>query len=101
VSVIFIPAIEVRGIIDSRKVTVTEEWSEVRSIEPWISFYLFNDGPDDVYFSPNQKVPIEEIEAPIKSGESFQMDARKPVIEVVYLICKPGKSTTVRMWLRR
>jgi len=93
--------IVVYALLDSIKVTVTEEWSEIVTTEPWISFYLFNDGPDEVYLSVNKKVPIEKIESPLEKGEDFNMDAKKPVINAVYLICKPGKSATVRMWLKR
>jgi len=89
------------GIIDSVKVLVRDVWTEVRGIRPWISGFLYNDGPDPAYVSINRRVPKERIEAPFNVGESYIFDMKVPKVRVIFLICDEGKKASIRMWLRR
>jgi len=89
------------GIVDSIKVEVRDVWIDVRGIRPWISGFIFNDGPDPVYISINRKIPKEKIEAPLYAGESFDFDMKVPKVNVIYLVCDKGERATVRMWLKR
>jgi len=100
VSVEYVPARVPRGFVDSMKVDVTAEWSKIQAVEPWFSIYLWNDGTGDVYVSINRVVTIEDL-APIKGGKSFNVDMEGRRIRVVYLVCKPGETAAVRMWLKR
>jgi len=85
-------------------VNVTDEPKELSPEEgvsymPWISFDLYNDGPDPVYVMVNEE--YLRYRAPIASGENLKVDMKKPLIRKIWLYCASGQTASVRMYAKR
>jgi len=66
-----------------------------------LSIQFQSDGPDDVYIWTNEnqfRKPWQEGDAPLKIGEPLKVDFNRKTSNVVYLICKPGCTASVRYW---
>jgi len=66
---------------------------------PWMSFDLYNDGPDPVHVVVNEDFITEK--APLGSGESLKVDMKAPIIEKVMLYCGVGNTASVRIYAKR
>jgi len=87
------------GTFKSGTISVTDKVSEIVGALLSISFH--SDGVDDVYIWANEepnKVPWVVGDAPVKINENLKIDFKKKTGNVVYLLCKPGESATVRYW---
>lgn len=66
---------------------------------PWITFNLFNDGPNPVYVDVNKDQP--SLTAPLAIGDAIQVDMKVPKIKRVLLICSSGNTAAVRIYAKR
>jgi len=62
---------------------------------PWISFSLFNDGPDPVYVAVNEDEASSE--GPISRGEQMSVDMGTRLIDKVILVCDVGEECSIRL----
>ena len=68
---------------------------------PWISFDLFNDGPNPVFIFVNEKILSVTTEVPsLGAGESLQVNMKKPLIKRIYLLCASGHQANVRIFAK-
>lgn len=78
-------------------VSVTEEGKHLRPPvgKPWMSMDLINDGPQSCWVLVNTGKSIDPHE--VKKGETYPIDMKRPIIEDVYLYCKPGETASLRI----
>lgn len=87
------------GPIRSGVIPVTDKVNTIVGSILHIDFH--SDGPDDVYIWSNEnqfRIPWQEGDAPLKDGESLPIDFEKKTGNVIYLICKAGKTASIRYW---
>lgn len=60
---------------------------------PWRSLDIINDGPDDVFVAINQDMRYSE-EAPLKTGESLNLDFSAATVDWMVLKTETGSSDT-------
>lgn len=87
-----------QGIEDPRNaiaVTDEEQWIDLRSAPkyPWISMFVYNDGPKTVYIAIND--PTLPIRVVPKSTRTFDHANSPKKIEMVYYYCNPGETATL------
>jgi len=90
-----------KGMLLPIELTITDKLTVIdrntpRMNIPWMTFDIFNDGPDPVYIAVNKNY-IEWI-APISIDESLTVNMRKTQVEKVLLQCKKGKKANVRIY---
>jgi len=92
-----------KGYVEPIELTVTDKISKITKNKyatmPWISFDLFNDGPNPVYVVVNRNFVTRR--APLNSGESLTVDMKAPIIEKIYLFCDKGNTASVRIYAKR
>lgn len=89
------------GKVDSLNLDITDvvtDLSQLAKYMPWISFSLFNDGPDAIYISVNEDVA--DMDTPINKGEPFQADMGKRKIDKVLIVCAAGGHSSVRLYAK-
>ena len=90
-----------KGDVEPIELSITDEMTWVNRkmypTMPWISFNLFNDGPDSVYVIVGPRVK----KAPLASGESLTVDMKAPKIKEVFLLCDPGNTASIRIYAKR
>ena len=79
------------------KRTVTDTIMELPLYPPWISFSLINDGSNalTVWVNSEEDPLIEDM---IASGETYNLDAKYPIIRTLYLKSETGTSNQVRIY---
>lgn len=89
-----------KGKVNPLEFSVTEKFIKLTPAEvssmPWVTFDVFNDGPDGVYVIVNQDYVTKK--APLKKDENLTVDMKRPIIEKVYLFCGTGKKASVRIY---
>jgi hypothetical protein len=78
-------------------VVITEEGRHLRPPvgKPWMSMDLINDGPNSCWALVNTSRSVDAHE--IKKGETYTIDMKRPIIEDVYLWCKPREEASLRI----
>lgn len=87
-----------QGFVDAiEPIAVTDQIQYVSPprISPWFSVTVINDGGDDMWVlvNPSQNPTPHHV----LSGETYNVDMRLGVIEMLQLYCDPGDTTTVRL----
>jgi hypothetical protein len=77
------------------KFTITSQKNHISRIKPWISATFINDGPNSVYVIVNTEHSFDDHE--ILDGETFTVDAHRPVIKDILLWCNTGETAKVRI----
>lgn len=62
---------------------------------PWISFTVFNDGPNGVYVRINED--LIQTHTPLNPGENITIGFGQPKINKITLLCAPGLLSSVRI----
>jgi len=79
------------------KRTVTDTIMKLPLYPPWISFSLINDGAGALTVWVNDEAdPFAE--SMIANGESYECDAKYPVIKSIYLKAASGTTAAVRIY---
>lgn len=65
------------------------------STMPWITFTLYNDGPDPVYVQVNEQ---RALKAPLRANEQIKYNMKHSAIRRVYLQCVTGGTADVRIF---
>lgn len=89
------------GKVESLTVQATDvatDLSLTAKYMPWVSFSLYNDGPDAIYFSVNEDEA--DMDTPIYKGEDASVDMVKRKISKMLLICDAGKHAQVRVYAK-
>lgn len=66
---------------------------------PWISFVIFNDGPDPVYIKINEKET--QTHTPLNVGDQLTVTMGKDNIEIITLTCAASNNASVRIFARK
>ena len=78
---------------------ITDEYQPIyfhgrEDLYPIHDFYMFNDGPKEIYIIVNDS-PIPKT--PVKRGESLHVDMKAKKIHRVIMYCKKGETAVVRI----
>lgn len=80
-------------------IAVTDVMTEFRIANPWISFSLINDGPDNILFKIDKLEGGITEEAPINNTETVSLDFRFPIVNILYLVTQvAGTVASVRVY---
>lgn len=78
---------------------ITEEYQPIyfhgrEDLYPIHDFYVFNDGPDEIYIIVNDSfIP----KTPVKRGEDLHVDMKAKKIHKIIIYCKKGETAAVRV----
>lgn len=79
--------------------TITDTIKEVQIANPWISFYLINDGPGNIKIRINLLEGDISGETTVNVGETLARDFEYPVMNKLFIVVKtPGTTAAVRLF---
>lgn len=78
---------------------ITEEYKPIyfhgrEDLYPIHDFYIFNDGPDEIYIIVNDSFTPK---TPVKRGEDLHVDMKAKKIHGIIIYCKKGETAVVRI----
>ncbi len=84
-------------------ISVTDSITELSPLNvptmPWMTFTIYNDGPNPVFIMVNEEF-IQEV-TPLNSGENITVNMKKRQIAKIFLHCAPGLTTSIRIFSLR
>lgn len=91
---------EFQGEVDPRTLDATDEIQFISLIDrypnvPWISAFLINDGPDVAKIAINR--PYDQFEMGVNETRTISRAHAEERIRVIYYICDPGETASIRV----